>query len=220
MFDWHRSPRRAVTFAAPAAAQQAAPTRATALEIKELEDGFVVAPDVRFSQVNDRTATLAGVYGGWLTDRTLLVGGGAYWLTNRDDDLKMQYAGGLVRWTVGGHRRVGVSAGALVGVGDATLSRTYGDVLGIPVGTAISNFARFGDSRNHRGPGQIVTSDTRVRISDNFFVAEPQVNALWNITPWMRLDVGVGYRFIGAADLLDDELRGPSGSIAFQFGGR
>jgi hypothetical protein len=93
----------AVTFAAPAAAQQAAPTPATALEIKELEDGFVVAPDVRSSQVNDRTATLAGVYGGWLTDRTLLVGGGAYWLTNRDDDFKMQYAGGLVRWTVGGH---------------------------------------------------------------------------------------------------------------------
>jgi hypothetical protein len=35
----------------------------------------------------------------------------------------------------------------------------------------------------------------------------------------MRLDAGVGYRFIGAADVLGDELRGPSGSVAIQFGG-
>jgi hypothetical protein len=36
----------------------------------------------------------------------------------------------------------------------------------------------------------------------------------------MRLDAGIGYRFIGAADVLGDELRGPSGSVAIQFGGR
>ena len=39
------------------------------------------------------------------------------------------------------------------------------------------------------------------------------------LTPWMRLDVGAAYRFIGASDLLGDELHGRSGSIAVQFGG-
>jgi hypothetical protein len=40
------------------------------------------------------------------------------------------------------------------------------------------------------------------------------------LTKWMRLDAGVGYRLIGGADLLGDDLRGISGSIAVQIGGR
>jgi hypothetical protein len=115
-----------------AGAQSAAPAAPAAgpLRIEPVDNGFVVAPDARFTSVNGRFATLGGVYGGWLTDRTLLVGAGAYWLANRDDGFKMQYFGGLGRWTIGGHRRLGVSAGALVGLGDATLSKTYGELFG------------------------------------------------------------------------------------------
>jgi hypothetical protein len=94
--------------ARPVFAQQAA-APATGLQIEQIQSGFVVAPDVRFTDLNDRAATLAGVYGGWLTDRTLLIGGGAYWLANRADDFKMQYVGGLVRWTIGGDELRGPS---------------------------------------------------------------------------------------------------------------
>jgi hypothetical protein len=195
-------------------AQQPAP--ATGLQISEVQSGFVIAPDARFTEVNDKPATLAGVYGGWLTDRKLFIGGGAYWLANRSDDFKMQYAGGLVRWNFGADRTLGFSAGAFVGLGDATLSRTYGDVFGVPSGTAIGG-NRFA-GRNHGV--QAITADTRLRINDNFVVTEPQVSALWNVTGWMRLDAGIGYRFIGASDILGDQLRGPSGSVSLQFGGR
>jgi hypothetical protein len=75
----------------------------------------------------------------------LLIGAAGYWLANRDDDFKMQYFGGLARWTLGGDRRLGVS--------------------------------------------------------------------------WLRLDAGVGYRAIGGADLLHEQLRGVSGTIAVRFGG-
>ena len=201
----------------PAVSAQSAPA-AQPFRVEPIENGFVVAPDARFTEVNGEFATLAGVYGGWLTDRTLLIGGGGYWLANRDDDFKMQYFGGVVRWNIGGHRRLGVSTGALIGVGDATLARSYGDLFGAaPVGDTSS---RFRGGRGSQGFGRVVTSDTLVRIDDDFFIAEPQVNALWNITRWMRLDAGVGYRIIGASDLLGDELRGVSGSIALQFGGR
>ena len=47
-----------------------------------------------------------------------------------------------------------------------------------------------------------------------------QVNALWKITSWMRLDAGIGYRAIGGAGLLQEQLRGVSGSIGLQLGGR
>jgi hypothetical protein len=207
----------AACWATQAEAQCTAQTQG--LRVEPIESGFVIAPDAKFTEVNDRFATLAGVYGGWLSDRTLLIGAGAYWLTNRDHDFKMQYGGGIVRWTIGGHRTLGLSTGALIGIGDATLPRRYGDLFRVADGgtTSAGRTARFvNDARFGRG----ITSETPVRINDDFFIAEPQVNAIWNITGWMRLDAGVGYRLIGASDLLDDQLRGVSGSIALQFGGR
>src|SRR3954469_21032518 len=114
-----------ILFAVPALAQQPQqpqPAAGSGMTVQEIESGFVIAPELRFTEVNDKAATLAGVYGGWLTDRTLLVGAGAYWLTNRASDFKMQYFGGLVRVNAWGHRRVALSTGALIGFGDATLS--------------------------------------------------------------------------------------------------
>ena len=200
-----------------AVAQTAAP--ASPLKIEPIDSGFVLAPDARFSDVNDKFATLAGVYGGWLTDRTLLVGAGGYWLANRDDNFKMQYFGGVGSWTLGARRKVGLRAGALVGGGSATLAKTYGDLFGeIPAGAP-------GLSRDHglssRGRGgSPITSATLVRVNEDFFIAEPQVNAVMSLTKWLHLDAGIGYRLIGGADLLNEDLRGISGSVALQLGGR
>ena len=63
------------------------------------------------------------------------------------------------------------------------------------------------------------SSATPVRVNEQFFIAEPQIDALWRINSWMRLDAGVGYRAIGGADLLYEQLRGVSGTIALRFGG-
>jgi hypothetical protein len=200
-----------------AVAQTAAP--ASPLKIEPIDSGFVLAPDARFSDVNDKFATLAGVYGGWLTDRTLLVGAGGYWLANRDDNFKMQYFGGVGSWTIGARRKVGLRAGALVGGGSATLAKTYGDLFGeIPAGAP-------GLSRDHRlsfrgRAGSPITSATLVRVNEDFFIAEPKVTAVMSLTKWLHLDAGVGYRLIGGADLLSEDLRGISGSIAFQLGGQ
>ena len=200
-----------------AVAQTAAP--ASPLKIEPIDSGFVLAPDARFSEVNDKFATLAGVYGGWLTDRTLLVGAGGYWLANRDDNFKMQYFGGVGSWTLGARRKVGLRAGALVGGGSATLAKTYGDLFGeIPAGAP-------GLSRDHRlsfrgRGGSPITSATLVRVNEDFFIAEPQVNAVMSLTKWLHLDAGIGYRLIGGADLLNEDLRGISGSVALQLGGR
>jgi len=203
----------------PSAAAAQTPSPASPLTIEPIDSGFVVAPDARFTEVNDKFATLAGVYGGWLTDRTLLVGAGGYWLANRDDNFKMQYFGGVGSWTLGARRKVGLRAGALVGGGSATLAKTYGDLFGeIPAGAP-------GLSRDHglssRGRGgSPITSATLVRVNEDFFIAEPQVNAVMSLTKWLHLDAGIGYRLIGGADLLNEDLRGISGSVALQLGGR
>ncbi|MFN7981610.1 MAG: hypothetical protein U0Q11_07105 [Vicinamibacterales bacterium] len=64
-----------------------------------------------------------------------------------------------------------------------------------------------------RGMGNVYGA-AGVRVRDDFFVAEPKVGVLVRLAPWMRLDVGASYRAIGGSRLLDDQLRGASGSIA------
>lgn len=187
------------------------------LKIEPLDSGFVIAPEARFGEINGKFATLAGGYGGWLTDHKLLIGGAGYWLANREDDFKMQYFGGLARWTLGSERALGVSFGALAGFGNATLGRTYGELFGDAAGALNPRNSHASMRGRTNSP---ITSATRLRVDDDFFILEPQADALWRITRWMRLDAGVGYRAIAGADLLHDELRGVSGSIGLRFGGR
>ena len=70
----------------------------------------------------------------------------------------------------------------------------------------------------HRGGGH--PAAVRPVYAPSYGYASYQVNALVSLTTWLRLDAGLGYRLIGGADLLHDDLRGVSGSIALQFGGR
>ncbi len=193
-------------------------TPATPLDITTLQSGPVVAPEVRFGQVNDRDATLVGGYAGWLTSHTLLVGAAGYWLANNDRGFELQYGGALARWTFRANRAIGLSTGVLLGVGTATLTRPYGDFVDDgpvpnPAAAQAGNRVRFGSFTRP-------TNSTPVRVHDDFVVAEPHVNAVVKLTSWLHVDAGVGYRFIGASDLLDTHVRGASGSVALRFGGR
>jgi hypothetical protein len=49
-------------------------------------------------------------------------------------------------------------------------------------------------------------------------VAEPQANASFTFTNWLRLGVGAGYRLIGGASGLESRFRGPTASVSLQFG--
>ena len=89
------------------------------------------APDARVTEVNGETATLAGGYVGWMTDRTWLVGAGGYWLANQDDDLKMAYGGMVVEYLARSQQRIGFGVRGLVGGGRATLGSTVGEYFGV-----------------------------------------------------------------------------------------
>jgi hypothetical protein len=122
----------------------------------------------------------------------------------------MFYVGPVIEWLALKDHRVGFGLRTIVGGGSATmpftLSGLRGDISHIP-----SRDVRFGSRRT-------VSGDTRIAVHDDFFIAEPQANVLWNVTSKYRLSVGVGYRLIGAAPLLGDSLEGVSGSISLQIG--
>ncbi len=192
----------------------------TGLQISQVRSGLVAAPDIRVTEVNGKQATLAGGYLGWLTDRRLLIGGAGYVLANRTDDFQMQYGGGLVRWTFFADRPVAISTGVLAGFGTATIARPFGDLFDLPTAPAAAAPAGRNGTNGRIRFGTSPAADTPVRIHDDFTLAEPQLNIVWSITPWLRLDAGAGYRFIGSADLTERQLRGPSGSVALQFGAK
>jgi hypothetical protein len=211
-----------------AAAQDAAPaaqpvTQPSRMQVTQLKSGWLVAPNVKFTNVDDHAATFAGGYGGWVTEGTFLVGGGGYWLANGSDDLGMAYGGLVLEWLARSDKRVGFGARTLIGGGSASVGLSYTDLYGpiTPVVLA-GDPVRFGHhgQRRPRGFDPGLLADRSFRVSENFFIAEPQANVLLTLTDWMRINAGVGYRLIGGTSLLDDRLHGASGTVALQFGAR
>src|ERR1035437_9584846 len=110
-----------------AAAQQAASSQSGAgsITVERVENGFVLAPDFKYTEIDHSSAKLAGVYGGWVYDHTLLLGAAGYWQTNQTAGSRMSYGGALVKWLVQDTEPVGFSLGALVGGGQTRLPTTY-----------------------------------------------------------------------------------------------
>jgi hypothetical protein len=198
---------------APATNQQPAPGQFT---IERVESGWVIAPDVRFTEVNKRTATLAGVYGGWMLEHTVMFGGGVSWIANQSHDFEMVYGGPMVEWLMHGERPISFGVRGLVGGGSATIGGTYGDLFGVPNGGP-ADVGRDGRHVDHPG-GTRPSVSTHVIAREDFFVAEPQALVSFRTARWMRIYAGVGYRFTAGSDF-DDRLSGVSGMISIAFGG-
>jgi hypothetical protein len=196
---------------AGALAQETAGTRGTPVNqggpmvIEQEHVRLAVAPEFRVSKFDGSTAQLAGVYGGWLAGRSLLVGGGIYSLTNGSRYRGMTYGGAVVGWQPWGEGPVGLSVRSLFGVGRARVADTI-------------SFADA-DGRDSKAP--ILPSTVTVARSVDLLVAEPQVDLLVRLTKHLHLDVGGGYRLVGASHnsgISDDRFRGASGSIALRIG--
>jgi len=185
---------RPLVLAAPAVAQP--PDDAgRAFTIEEIDDGWVVAPDFRFTEVDDELAAAIGVYGGYQLDRRLLIGAGAYWLKGGRTDLS--YFGPLIEWSTKTGGRFDVSIGALVGVGSATRYALFGDPFDTEVDNMRDNdaisFSSHGGHRFGRGAGPRFGRGFG-SYYDEFAVAEPHVSFLTRATDWLGVNVGVGYR--------------------------
>jgi hypothetical protein len=133
-------------------------------------------------------------------DTGALIGGYAGWLYDRSF-----FIGGAGYWLANGHDDQELGYGGLL-VGCAR-----------PDVTPSGRTTRMG-SGGRPGPDS-GTTRYRTFYDLDFFVFEPQANILFKISDGIRLDCGVGYRVVGAANGFDDRLRGVSGSIAVRFGG-
>jgi hypothetical protein len=208
--------------AATAEAQQPAQGQGP-MVIERVHDGFAIAPDFRFGKLNGSAARLAGAYGGWMIDNTLLIGAGGYGLTNGSSNFQMGYGGVVVGWLQHTGGPVGFGARTLVGAGRATISTPFSGCAFERDGEVL--FEGVCPPSAAQPPAlptnvQVVPANGLQAIyRQNFFVTEPQADLYLNFGRRIRLDLGVGYRLIGDAGGLDNQLRGTTGSVSLQIGG-
>jgi hypothetical protein len=196
------------------------------LVLERIHDPWVLAPDFKVTDVDDRTGELAGVYGGRLLDDTLLIGGAVYWLANDEHDFKMTYGGVLVGWQSREFGRIRFGGRGLAGIGRATLGF---DVVALRAGTTQPGAVidgrgdiRFGVTdprttiRAPIAPAQAIRP--RLVATEDFFIVEPQANVSFRLTNGIGISCGAGYRQTTNVDVLRDRLNGPSASLAVQFG--
>ena len=215
----------AQTTATPPASQP--PPTSGPLVLERIHDGWVLAPDFKVTDVDNRTGELAGAYGGRLIDGTILIGGAGYWLANDARDFKMSYGGLVVGWQSPELGRIRFGGRGLLGAGSATLGFDVTMLRGgQPNGSPLpGGDIRFG-VRNpgaqapapSRAPVPVQTIRARVLGRNDFMVFEPTANISARLTHGIGVSCGVGYRVTSQTDVLRDRLNGPSASLALQFG--
>ena len=205
----------AFVFLAPlsAAAQNQGP-----MIVERVPSGFVFAPDAKVTDADHRTSELIGGNLGWAVDQTVFVGGGGYWLVNNSHDTEMGYGGFVFQWLGGSTDRFGWGVKALIGGGSATLTDTVSVVVPVypPMPTPYAN------GRPDVGrlpPPTYKTVSAQVRVHDDFFVAEPELDVRLRLSKHARLTAGIGYRAATGNRHDDGRLMGAVGSVGIQFGG-
>lgn len=191
----------------PAAVPAQTPPAPSPLVVERVHTPFVVAPDYKVTDINGELGQLAGGYIGRVIDDALFIGGAGYWLVNGSRGEELAYGGLVVGWSMPQWAGIRFGARGLVGAGSGTLRRDITVVRGIRDRTI-----RFGEAAT--GPQ---SSTVRVLARDDFFVFEPQVNAVAKLLPHVAVNVAGGYRLTGFTNALDGRLNGATGNLALQL---
>ncbi len=161
----------------------------------DLKSGGFGGAVVKLTEINDELGVLVGARGGWIINDSFVLGGGIYGLANEEH------------------------------FGDNSLDRRK-LVMGYG-GIELEYILRPNELTHVSfsvlvGGGAAAWDEFGPDDEDAFFVTEPGLNVLVNVTTFMRVGFGASYRFVEDVDLagLDDAaLGGPSGAITFKFGG-
>lgn len=165
------------------------------------------APVLKVTAINGQTSLFVGGRGGWVINKTFVIGGGGYGLVTHtpvssltSTSLQVGYGGGELEYILASDEAIHASFMMLIGAGGAQM---HADSLD----GGMNNWER----------GNLA--------STTFFVFEPQVNVELNLTRWFRIGAGVSYRYTNGASMTvqqatinDVSLRGVAGVLTLKFG--
>jgi hypothetical protein len=159
---------------APDAAPAEQPSQGP-MTVERIHNGFLAVPEFKWTEFDHQNSGLAGGYAGVVLMDALFIGGGGYGMVTNTHGRELAYGGLVMQWFGRSSQTLGYSAKMLVGGGTAESTE------GVPVVI---------DRAGH-------TAIQPVRVHQDFFVFEPEVNGLVRFNRHLRLSGGVGYRFTG-----------------------
>ncbi len=168
----------------------------------DFESGGFGGPGIKFTQMNGELGILVGGRGGWIINHTIVLGGGGYGLVNEivskeilpdtTLNLDMGYGGFEIGYIHTSDKLLHYAIQILIGAGE--VSHTDGK--------------RYYGLNYNEG-------------SDTFFIIEPSIDFVLNVTPNFRLAAGASYRYISGvslSEITNSDLSGPSAQITLKFG--
>jgi hypothetical protein len=205
-----------VTLAATASAQdqaaaggqapRGAQARQGPLMVQPIGSGFVLTPEVRFTELNHSWGTQIGASGGWLYDETLYFGGAFYGLVGGANDQQLWYGGFVTGWNAPISGAVHVGVRGLFGWGH---SETFED------------WTYYPEPYHHQGqpPNQAAPVTQKAWVYQDFMVFEPSVIATIRLAKKASIEIGAGYRLTGNDYYgWDNHVNGAYGSIGVRLG--
>jgi hypothetical protein len=166
----------------------------------DISHGGFGGPVVKLTQVNDQFGVMVGGRGGWILDHRFVIGGGGYGLT---DTVK------------GNEIAFGNTPDIMMGYGGVEFEY----IINPDQVFHLSVYTLLGGGGVFYNPDRDFNWDDEE--SDAFFVAEPAVNLIVNMTHFLRIGVGMSYRLITGVELeglSDSDLSGIAGNITLKFG--
>jgi hypothetical protein len=167
-------------------------------DMSEIDHGGFGGPVVKFTQVDGAFAVLSGGRGGWIIDHRFVLGGGGYGMVTR-------------------HKAKGLVDTSGESISGQDLEMGYGGGI-LEVIIASDQLIHF-STELLIGAGGVTTSEGSE--DDAFFVAEPGVNLMLNITKFFRMGFGASYRFTAGAkfgEIDSGDLSGGTAVLTFKFG--
>lgn len=152
----------------------------------------------KYSKVNGNYRTFVGAKGGWVINHTFVVGLAGYGLIDEFDEDWWYYD---------------FDSGLQMGYGGLMLEYIVHPHRLVHLSTSLLI-----------GGGSYSYADYWLDFSndvDNFFVIEPEMNMMLNVTNYFRMGFGVGYRFVDNDHRLvldDKDLSGLSLTLTLKFG--
>ena len=108
------------------------PKRTETLITANIDNGWLVSPDVKLSSLGGEFQAFAGFHGGWVIDHKFMIGFAAYGNTGEGAGFDMAYGGLLLEYLANPNKLLNYSVRALLGGGaaDAFRSRHHGGEVG------------------------------------------------------------------------------------------
>ncbi len=158
-----------------------------------VESGGMGAPVVKFTEIGNEFSVMAGGRGGWIINHTFLIGAGGYGLAN-DLDLDGLHPRRDVEFGYGGLEL------EYINNSDGLIHFTLEGLV---------------------GGGGLTTRVQGIYESEAVFVLEGGGNLMLNVTPFFRMGIGGGYRWVTDVDtviLSSADMSAPYAALTFKFG--